>query len=90
MICRNQLKVLQSFNAFINLHISLDYIHRVGRTGRAGNAGTAISFLTDYDAEIYCDLRIILQKSSKSVIPQELLQHEASRLRQKEGDRNIT
>lgn len=76
-----------TFNALI---LFLDYIHRVGRTGRAGNLGTAISFVTSEDTDIYYDLRIILQKSSKSVIPQDFLQHEASRGRQKEGDRNIT
>ena len=68
----------------------LDYIHRVGRTGRAGISGTAISFVTNDDVEIFCDLRILLQKSTKSIVPQEFLQHEASRSRQKEGDRNIT
>lgn len=78
------------FYLMLLLIIFLDYIHRVGRTGRAGNLGTAISFLTNEDADIFCDLRIILQKSTKSIIPQEFLQHEASRSRQKEGDRNIT
>lgn len=71
-------------------YLFLDYIHRVGRTGRAGNSGTAISFLTNEDAEIFSDLRILLQKSKNSVIPQELLQHELSLSRQKDGDRNIT
>lgn len=71
-------------------NIFIDYIHRVGRTGRAGNSGTAVSFITSDDTDIYSDLRVILQKSSKSVIPSEFLQHEASRGRQKEGDRNIT
>lgn len=32
---------------------SKDYIHRVGRTARAGRAGRAITFVTQYDVEIY-------------------------------------
>jgi ATP-dependent RNA helicase DDX47/RRP3 len=30
-----------------------DYIHRVGRTARAGRAGRAITFVTQYDIELY-------------------------------------
>jgi ATP-dependent RNA helicase DDX23/PRP28 len=75
---------------YIDFLFILDYIHRVGRTGRAGNSGTAISFVTDDDSAIFCDLRSILQKSAKSVIPSEFLQHEALKTRQNEGTRNIT
>jgi len=32
---------------------SKDYIHRVGRTARAGRAGRAISFVSQYDVELY-------------------------------------
>ena len=62
----------------------------MGRTGRAGTSGTAISFVTNDDSEIFFDLRAILQKSIKSIIPQEFLQHEVLRTKQKEGERNIT
>lgn len=28
------------------------YVHRIGRTGRAGKSGTALSFVTELDAEL--------------------------------------
>ena len=58
-----------------------DYIHRVGRTGRAGKEGTAVTFLTEKDSEIFYDLRQLLQKSSRSSVPAELIAHEASRVK---------
>merc|ERR1719340_160914 len=32
---------------------SKDYIHRVGRTARAGRSGKAITFVSQYDVELY-------------------------------------
>ncbi|XP_048242889.1 probable ATP-dependent RNA helicase DDX47 isoform X2 [Haliotis rufescens] len=40
----------------INLDIpthSKDYIHRVGRTARAGRSGKAVTFVSQYDVELY-------------------------------------
>jgi ATP-dependent RNA helicase DDX47/RRP3 len=39
-----------------------DYIHRVGRTARAGRAGIAISFVTQYDVELYQRIEHLLGK----------------------------
>ena len=41
---------------------SKDYIHRVGRTARAGRAGKAISFVTQYDVELYQRIEHLLGK----------------------------
>ena len=37
-----------------------EYIHRVGRTARAGKSGQAISFVTQYDVEIYQRIELLL------------------------------
>ena len=39
-----------------------DYIHRVGRTARAGRSGKAISFVTQYDVELYQRIEHLLDK----------------------------
>ncbi|KAK5996741.1 ATP-dependent rRNA helicase RRP3 [Cladobotryum mycophilum] len=49
----------------LNLDLPQDsktYIHRVGRTARAGNSGIAISFVTQYDIEIYKRIEAALGK----------------------------
>jgi ATP-dependent RNA helicase DDX47/RRP3 len=40
-----------------------DYIHRVGRTARAGRAGVAISFVTQYDVELYQRIEKLIGKT---------------------------
>ncbi|KAF9931020.1 DEAD (Asp-Glu-Ala-Asp) box polypeptide 23 [Modicella reniformis] len=55
-----------------------DYTHRIGRTGRAGRSGVAVTFLSSYDAEVYYDLKQMLQKSALATVPAELRNHEAS------------
>lgn len=56
-----------------------DYVHRIGRTGRMGKSGTTITFLTNDDSAMFYDLRVLVQRASKSSIPQDFLSHEASR-----------
>jgi len=41
---------------------SKTYIHRVGRTARAGKGGVAISFVTQYDIEIWLRIEAALGK----------------------------
>ena len=49
---------------------SKDYIHRVGRTARAGRSGKAVTFVSQYDVELYQRIeqllgrRILCQKMS--------------------------
>ena len=51
---------------------SKDYIHRVGRTARAGRAGRAVTFVTQYDVEIYQRIEHMLgQKLEAFEAPQE-------------------
>lgn len=57
----------------INLDIPPDsktYVHRVGRTARAGKSGKSISFVTQYDVELW--LRI--EKALGKEIEQEAVQ----------------
>ncbi|KAI3385664.1 hypothetical protein SNEBB_004714 [Seison nebaliae] len=41
---------------------SKDYIHRVGRTARAGRSGKSITFVSQYDVEIYQRIEFLLGK----------------------------
>ncbi|KAL3990462.1 putative ATP-dependent RNA helicase DDX47 [Acanthocheilonema viteae] len=41
---------------------SKDYVHRVGRTARAGRSGVAITFVTQYDVEIYQRIERLIGK----------------------------
>lgn len=41
---------------------SKDYIHRVGRTARAGRAGRAVTFVTQYDVELYQRIETLIEK----------------------------
>lgn len=41
---------------------SKDYIHRVGRTARAGRSGRSITFVTQYDVELYQRIEHLIDK----------------------------
>ncbi|XP_035226507.1 probable ATP-dependent RNA helicase DDX47 [Stegodyphus dumicola] len=41
---------------------SKDYIHRVGRTARAGRGGKSITFVTQYDVELYQKIESLIDK----------------------------
>ncbi|KAG0201768.1 mRNA splicing protein prp28 [Mortierella sp. GBA30] len=55
-----------------------DYTHRIGRTGRAGRSGVAVTFLSNYDTDVYYDLKQMLTKSTLATVPAELRNHEAA------------
>ncbi|VDO59417.1 unnamed protein product [Onchocerca flexuosa] len=41
---------------------SKDYVHRVGRTARAGRSGIAVTFVTQYDIEMYQRIERLIGK----------------------------
>jgi ATP-dependent RNA helicase DDX47/RRP3 len=56
---------IPSVDMVINFSIptnAKDYVHRVGRTARAGRAGRAVSFVTQYDVEMYQRIETLLEK----------------------------
>lgn len=59
---------IPSVDAVLNFDLPPDsktYIHRVGRTARAGKSGHAISFVTQYDVEIFQRIEAALGKQLK-------------------------
>lgn len=59
-----------------NMATSIEqYTHRIGRTGRAGKTGVAITFLGNEDSDTLYDLKIMLSKSERSRVPDELRRH---------------
>jgi ATP-dependent RNA helicase DDX47/RRP3 len=59
---------IPSVDVVLNLDLPPDsktYIHRVGRTARAGKSGKAISFVTQYDVELWLRIEAALGKKLK-------------------------
>jgi ATP-dependent RNA helicase DDX47/RRP3 len=56
---------IPSVDLVVNLdlpHDSKTYVHRVGRTARAGKSGNAVSFVTQYDVELWMRIENALGK----------------------------
>lgn len=66
---------IPSVDLVINLDLPPDsktYVHRVGRTARAGKSGKAISFVTQYDVEIWLRTETALgKKIEEEVVPKD-------------------
>ncbi|ERF76267.1 ATP-dependent rRNA helicase RRP3 [Endocarpon pusillum Z07020] len=59
---------IPSVDVVLNFDLPPDsktYIHRVGRTARAGKSGNAISFVTQYDVELWLRIEAALGKKLK-------------------------
>ncbi|XP_051996241.1 probable ATP-dependent RNA helicase DDX47 [Xyrauchen texanus] len=50
---------------------SKDYIHRVGRTARAGRSGKSITFVTQYDVELFQRIEVLIGKKLPAFPTQE-------------------
>ncbi|KAJ9610778.1 ribosomal RNA processing protein [Cladophialophora chaetospira] len=64
-------------------HDSKTYIHRVGRTARAGKSGKAMSFVTQYDVELWMRIEGALGKKLKE---HETVKEEVMVLAERVGD----
>jgi len=56
---------IPSVDAVVNYDVpmnSKDYVHRVGRTARAGRSGRAVTFVTQYDVEMYQKIEQLIGK----------------------------
>lgn len=65
---------IEHVDVVINFDIpthSKDYIHRVGRTARAGRAGRSITFVTQYDVELYQRIEFLIGKKLPAYTIQE-------------------
>ncbi|KAK6431961.1 mRNA splicing protein prp28 [Oleoguttula sp. CCFEE 5521] len=66
-----------------------NYTHRIGRTGRAGKTGVAITFLGQEDADVMYELRLMMQKSEISRVPEDLKKHASAQTKVVKGQKKI-
>lgn len=64
-------------------HDSKTYIHRVGRTARAGRSGIAMSFVTQFDVELWLRIEDVLGKKLEE---HEISKEEAMALAERVSD----
>lgn len=66
---------IPSVDLVVNLDLPADsktYVHRVGRTARAGKSGKAVSFVSQYDVEVWLRIENALgKKIEEEVIPKD-------------------
>jgi ATP-dependent RNA helicase DDX47/RRP3 len=66
---------IPSVDLVVNLDLPPDsktYVHRVGRTARAGKSGKAVSFVTQYDVEMWLRIENALgRKIDEEVVPKD-------------------
>ncbi|KAF2788315.1 putative ATP-dependent RNA helicase [Melanomma pulvis-pyrius CBS 109.77] len=77
---------IPSVDLVINLDLPPDsktYVHRVGRTARAGKSGKAVSFVTQYDLEIWLRIENAL---GKQIEEEDIPKDEAMVLMERVGD----
>lgn len=68
-------------------HDSKTYVHRVGRTARAGKSGNAVSFVTQYDIELWLRIEDALKVKLKEY---PTVQEEVMIMRERVGDAQRT
>ena len=62
---------------------SKDYIHRVGRTARAGRAGKSITFVTQYDIELFQRIEALMGKKLPEFMDLKVAEAEAMVLKER-------
>ena len=65
---------IPSVDMVVNFDVPLnpkDYVHRVGRTARAGRSGRSLTFVTQYDVEMFQKIEHLIEKKMENFETQE-------------------